>query len=757
GYGIVNFAGHGNTRLWDFGEGGVFWDLDVYQLTNGFNTPIVATMACLTNDFADTDVAISEAFMIHPDGGAIAYLGVAEVAYGYGGYYVTEGLAGAIDWVFLALFKALEDEGYVPTPGLMHAYTIIVYLNAFGRSWVLDWYTVVEYGTLLGDPMLPLTGTGSPPPPPPTPRLYGCALDKDGHVVTNVLIRLYDYMSGNLLHEGIEADGCYEFVGLPYGTYMIEASKDDFYGGVAFYYPHVVMEKNVVLQEFPPNTVLLVVDDDGQGYVDEGVWPSEIESVLTSMGFNVFVWRESENGRPPLEVLQHENVEAVVWHTGTYFRWAVDPVDAQTLIQFVESGGRLLLEGEDIGWNHDRDEFMRRVAHAYQLIDDTNEETMVATAKHPVVYSLPTFSFETMPPYPDGVEPVNNGEEVARYQGTPYSAVVVYDGLYWGFGGRVVYVAFPLHYLYESYRNTLVENAVEWLTTSYVLKVSTDRGVYLPGYTVKAVASLFDGTNPLPGITVTASIYYPDGTVVSGLTMYDDGTHGDDVAGDGNYTLLYDILDTYPVGYYQIEAEADIPGYVPIYRNATFRVVAAPGFSLFVEDRDIVQGIISVNITVSNDAGLNIVMVQYRIDGSDWVDIPAPIDGAYDEDVETVHIEIDGYSHSLGWHFLDVRAFAEGGFESWWLGRPFEIRELSRRYNLISLIYYPEPGYSASSLARAIGPEATLIASWDTTAQKFKGYVPGVSPPSDDFPMEMGFGYFVYLTSPRRLVEFPGW
>ena len=288
----------------------------------------------------------------------------------------------------------------------------------------------------------------------------------------------------------------------------------------------------------------------------------------------------------------------MVWHTGTYYWDAVDPIDAQTLIQFVESGGRLLLEGENIGRDHDSDEFMRRVAHAYQLTDGAGVDTIVATAKHPVVYSLPTFSFETMPPSPDGVEPVNNGEEVARYQGTTYSAVVVYDGLYWGFGGRVVYIAFPLHYLYESYRNTLVENAVRWLTTSYVLRVSTDRGIYLPGWTVKAVASLFDGANPLPGATVTASIYYPDGTVVSGLVMYDDGTNGDAMANDGQYTLLYDIPANCPFGYYQIEAEANIPGYVPIYRNATFRVAAAPGFSLFVEDRDIVQGIISVEIII---------------------------------------------------------------------------------------------------------------------------------------------------------------
>lgn len=74
GYGLVNFAGHGNFDLWYFGSGGVFFTSDVYQLANGPNASVVATMACLTADWADTNVSIGEAFVLH-SGGAIAYLG----------------------------------------------------------------------------------------------------------------------------------------------------------------------------------------------------------------------------------------------------------------------------------------------------------------------------------------------------------------------------------------------------------------------------------------------------------------------------------------------------------------------------------------------------------------------------------------------------------------------------------------------------------------------------------------------------------
>ncbi|MEM3390203.1 MAG: hypothetical protein QW491_12455, partial [Thermoproteota archaeon] len=68
-------------------------------------------------------------------------------------------------------------------------------------------------------------------------------------------------------------------------------------------------------------------------------------------------------------------------------------------------------------------------------------------------------------------------------------------------------------------------------------------------------------------------------------------------------------------------------------------------------------------------------------------------------------------------------------------------------------IFKPSSGYSAEDLGKAIGPSATLIAKWDSATQKFKGYSPGVSNPGDDFPIEQGFGYFVYLTSPCRFIE----
>jgi len=756
-YGFVNFAGHGGENVWSFGEGGVFTTNDVYSLMNGYNTSIIATMACLTGDYGDTDICIGEAFLLH-NGGGIAYLGATEIAVAYTGYWITYGLAGEVDWRFLAAFKEIESQGSIPTPGTMHVLTIIEYLSAHGRSYLYDWFTIVEYGTLLGDPSLALTGIGDPPPPPPIPKLCGYILDDRGRLIQNASVELYDYDTGAHLYSYNALNGYYEFVNISYGTYRMEIRAEGYTNkSIDLYYPRVVLEVNVTLHsppKFPPNTTLIVVDDDGECYVDRGVWPDEIKSVIESLGFNVYVWNESELGRPSLKVLLDENVTAVVWHVGTYWKYAVDELDAQTLIEFIENGGRLLLEGEDIGLEHQDDDFMRKVAHAIFSIDDTNASGIRATAKHPVIFNLSKILFEVQPPFPDGVKPVNGGIEVAQYIDINYSAIIVYDGLYRGSGGRVIYVAFPLHYLASTDRNTLIENSIRWLTTSYILKVHTDKHTYTLGSRVKIIASLMNGSKPLTGIPVAVDIYYPNGTLAKRLQMVDDGSNGDDTAGDGNYTALYEIPATAPSGQYNVEVCADIPSYTTIYEETIFEVERLQtAFTITVEDVDITEGKVSLNLTISSNVGLIITMVQYCVDCESLVNITNPIDGAYDESTESVHIELNTDLYSTGEHTLYVKAHAEGGFESDWITYKLMIRELQARYNLISLTLKPLKQLKASDLARAIGSSLKGVWRWRTDKQEFEGYVPGVSDPEEDFPIEPGHGYFVYLSNSARMVE----
>jgi hypothetical protein len=207
--------------------------------------------------------------------------------------------------------------------------------------------------------------------------------------------------------------------------------------------------------------ILLVVDDDGMFCTDTGVWPNEIISALEACGFRVFVWSEREMGRPALNHLL--DALGVVWHCGTYRYVAVDYMDAEMLIQYINMGGSLVLEGENIGWDHGSDQFMLEVAHAFFGTDIAGYDFTVTAPTHPVSRELPSqFSIvvepPSLPPFPDGVYPTNGGIEVVRYTASAYLGIVAFESI----TTRTVYISFSTHYLSSSIRDQLIENSVKY-------------------------------------------------------------------------------------------------------------------------------------------------------------------------------------------------------------------------------------------------------------------------------------------------------
>ncbi|MBO3799413.1 MAG: hypothetical protein JTT13_11170 [Candidatus Brockarchaeota archaeon] len=196
------------------------------------------------------------------------------------------------------------------------------------------------------------------------------------------------------------------------------------------------------------------------------------------------------------------------------------------------------------------------------------------------------------------------------------------------------------------------------------------------------------------------------------------------------------------------DTNATINGPGTVVANFTVRVAS---LTLKVVESMVQAGI--VNVTVKIISPNNITGAGYAVDDTNSPTIiPFPIDGSWDSSVELVRIRFNASLYSDGFHTIYVRA-SDTASTSDWLTLHFHSRSLVKRYNLIAPIFKPSSGYSAEDLGKAIGPSATLIAKWDSATQKFKGYSPGVSNPGDDFPIEQGFGYFVYLTSPCRFIE----
>jgi len=71
--------------------------------------------------------------------------------------------------------------------------------------------------------------------------------------------------------------------------------------------------------------------------------------------------------------------------------------------------------------------------------------------------------------------------------------------------------------------------------------------------TAVVTARVTNQTIPILDATVTANVTLPDNTVLGSIALYDDGTHGDPVAGDANYTNTFPITQ---MGPYRVKVHA---------------------------------------------------------------------------------------------------------------------------------------------------------------------------------------------------------
>ena len=77
------------------------------------------------------------------------------------------------------------------------------------------------------------------------------------------------------------------------------------------------------------------------------------------------------------------------------------------------------------------------------------------------------------------------------------------------------------------------------VASNYRLNASATASPYEPGSTVMLKADLSDRGWPSVTGTVTVDATKPDGSSVTGIVLYDDGTHGDVAAGDGTWTAAF--------------------------------------------------------------------------------------------------------------------------------------------------------------------------------------------------------------------------
>jgi thermitase len=357
-----------------------------------------------------------------------------------------------------------------------------------------------------------------------------------------------------------------------------------------------VKSVDVSVMTFPD---ILVVADDDASYKIRGTSLPQFESSLAAAGYGYMVWNESTDGRPSLELLKV--FKLVIWTCGDYWNRAVDATDAATLELYLAQGGCILLEGEDIGYDHHSDDLMVNVAHAIYGIDNTGAPGLTVTdTTHPVTIGLPSsFLWLVNPIYPDGVTPTNGGFEVICYTDTNWTAVTVFDGKA-AHTGSVVYYSFPLNCLGQPETDTLVADSVGWL-----LPKQHDLAV-----TLEAPLSL--GVNA--STVLKATVYNTGLSDESSLNLYllinDNVVTSATIPGlqvGDSYTLVYTWTPT-TIGYYNVTAYAPpVTGeeYV-VNNNVTKGVnvispVDVAVTDVLVSSNAVYQGwVMGINVTVAN-------------------------------------------------------------------------------------------------------------------------------------------------------------
>jgi hypothetical protein len=210
---------------------------------------------------------------------------------------------------------------------------------------------------------------------------------------------------------------------------------------------------------------VLIVDDDGS---DD--YENYYTAALDTLGFSYGMWDRAAAKLTP-EVLQAYPL--LIWQVGLSYP-TLDADDRAFLTEHLDSGGRLFVTGQDIGWELNSDDplWYHTYLHANYIRDDTNIYYLNGVAGDPIsdglVLHIQGGDGANNQAYPDEIAPRDTtATQILAYQGDGGGAIRSYDP---ASGARVVYLGFG----YEAIDNptdraALLGAALEWLGINELL------------------------------------------------------------------------------------------------------------------------------------------------------------------------------------------------------------------------------------------------------------------------------------------------
>ena len=227
------------------------------------------------------------------------------------------------------------------------------------------------------------------------------------------------------------------------GEYRIEVHPQIPYNIIDFFPVAVIAGQS---NEFDMNLTpapLLLVDDDGIGWYEEYL----IEP-LQNLGLEHYYWEYAESGALSGRAALFP---FCVWITGKESTGTLLDTDKDELADFLQSGGNLLLTGQNIGDDLGTgDPFMNEFLKADHQFDNVNQFLLDGEDGHPISNSTSLFLIGSPGAgnqnSPASCLPLTGGEPVYNYQNPPYPIGAVscespeygYKSIYFSFGVEAI-------------------------------------------------------------------------------------------------------------------------------------------------------------------------------------------------------------------------------------------------------------------------------------------------------------------------------
>jgi len=210
-------------------------------------------------------------------------------------------------------------------------------------------------------------------------------------------------------------------------------------------------------------TVLVVDDDAGRSY----------ETHFTKHILYPEVWEAGWPNCPSLEYLK--KFKAVIWFTGNDQKFTITKVDQDTIAAFLDGGGKLLITGQNIGYDLTEDgsatdsTFFANYLHANYVSNQTNDKIVAGVSGDPITDGLAvsfmgTYGGAGNQESPDIIDPIPPAETIMKYSPSFSGAGLRYENK--TTGARLIYLAFGFEGIAGPNENSakqLLDKAVAWL------------------------------------------------------------------------------------------------------------------------------------------------------------------------------------------------------------------------------------------------------------------------------------------------------